>query len=170
MFASDFFDVLDQCTLEQFPVLTVPPDHLPGCLTSSHLLSRVRIRCRSNGITLSSSGASLLMYVRLWMNRGVSPRDRCQTYVTAGSYVVIDNALGEQFCGALRAELQWLAVNNLMQKNQTQFTTPDGPKQFSKPGIFEVSTVQQLICMDLHGSDCLSAYSTVSSVACWQRQ
>jgi len=101
----DFFDVLDQCTLEQFP----GPYPLP--FERDHTV----------------------------FERSITA-DVCKT-LDEKSYVVIDNALGEQFCGALRAELQWLAAQNLMQKNQTQFTTPDGPKQFSKPGIFE---------MDLH--------------------
>eukprot|EP00658_Telonema_sp_P-2_P043568 TRINITY_DN3149_c0_g1_i2.p1 TRINITY_DN3149_c0_g1~~TRINITY_DN3149_c0_g1_i2.p1 ORF type:complete len:313 (-),score=46.62 TRINITY_DN3149_c0_g1_i2:129-1067(-) len=58
--------------------------------------------------------------------------------LVADGWAVVDGALGEGYASALRAELEWLQRKGLMSPNKTQFTTADGPKQFSKPHILEL--------------------------------
>eukprot|EP00656_Telonema_subtile_P037091 TRINITY_DN4119_c0_g1_i2.p1 TRINITY_DN4119_c0_g1~~TRINITY_DN4119_c0_g1_i2.p1 ORF type:complete len:417 (-),score=89.01 TRINITY_DN4119_c0_g1_i2:67-1185(-) len=63
--------------------------------------------------------------------------EACATLDNQG-YVVVDGALGEGYAHALQTELAWLVQCGLIAPNKTQFMTADGPKQFSKPSIYEV--------------------------------
>ena len=56
-------------------------------------------------------------------------------------FAVTESAEVTAYAAALRAELGWLVEQGLITANKTQFLTPEGPKQFSKPSIYEVSAL-----------------------------
>ena len=53
-------------------------------------------------------------------------------------YIVLDGVCGASYASALRAEIELLMINGAMLPNKTQFATAGGPKQFSKPFIYEM--------------------------------
>eukprot|EP00040_Diaphanoeca_grandis_P031222 m.186404 g.186404 ORF g.186404 m.186404 type:complete len:438 (-) comp32267_c0_seq1:216-1529(-) len=62
---------------------------------------------------------------------------------TQNGFVVVDSVFGDDWAGAFRSEMGWLARNNLLQPNETQFASRniDGtllPQRFVKPHIYEL--------------------------------
>lgn len=58
-------------------------------------------------------------------------------------YAVVDNIFGADWSNALRNEMKWLSTADLLQPNETQFTTKDLdgnllPQRFTKPNIYEL--------------------------------
>jgi len=58
--------------------------------------------------------------------------------VLSQGFIVVDGVCGSAWATALRQEMEWLMDAGHMLPNKTQFNTAEGPKQFSKPHIFEV--------------------------------
>lgn len=101
------------------------------------MLTLERCKILEEKVNVAKFFVSALSVSCVFSHRGSSHSTTIAMVLLQG-FVVVDNACGLAWATALRGEMEWLMENGHMLPNKTQFNTAEGPKQFSKPHIFEV--------------------------------